>query len=192
LMDLEDIALVKIPDIAARQYQGIRTMAQRYAPNALLVGQIVGRTGQGWSGDWEVTFADQLFRWTFESPSKQEVIDQVVRHLARILALEYALEDHRSTEGSLLLAVSGIKGIGNLIKAQKYLQSLNAVESVRVAMVNEDVVTYRVSLRNDPEDLQRLIEFGDVLELEDFPRLNIGGGDQVILNYSYVDRGGSN
>jgi len=192
LMDLEDIALVKIPDIAARQYQGIRTMAQRYAPNALLVGQIVGRTGQGWSGDWEVTFADQLFRWSFESPSKQEVIDQVVRHLARILALEYALEDHRSTEGSLLLAVSGIKGIGNLIKAQKYLESLNAVESVRVAMVNEDVVTYRVSLRNDPEDLQRLIEFGDVLELEDFPRLNIGGGDQVILNYSYVDRGGSN
>lgn len=192
LMDLEDISLVKIRDIAARQYQGIQTMAQRYAPNALLVGQIVGRSGQGWQGDWEVRFADQLFRWTHESSSKQEVVDQVIRHLARILALEYALEDHRSMQESLLLAVSELRGIENLIKVQRYLESLNAVESVRVAMVNQDVVTYRISLRNDPEDLQRLIEFGSVLELEDFPRLSIGDEDQVILNYSHVGSGVNN
>jgi archaellum component FlaC len=63
---------------------------------------------------------------------------------------------------------------------------------VRVAGVNQDVVTYRVSLRNDPEDLQRLIEFGNVLELEDFPRLSIGDEDQVILNYHHIDGGVNN
>ena len=75
---------------------------------------------------------------------------------------------------------------------QKYLQSLNAVESVRVAMVNQDVVTYRLQLRNDPEDLQRLIEFGEVLEQEDFPQVSTRGEEQIILNYSYIDRGVSN
>lgn len=192
LMDLEDISLVKIRDIAARQYEGIETMAQRYSPNALLVGRIVGRTGKGWEGDWEVKFADQVFRWKHETPSKQDVIDQVIRQLARILAQEYALDDHSSVEESLLLAVSNVKGIDNLIKVQRYLESLNAVVAVRVAMINQDVVTYRVSLRNAPEDLQRLIEFGEVLELEDFPRLSIGGEDQVILNYGYIDRGVGN
>ena len=34
---------------------------------------------------------------------------------------------------------------------QKYLKSLNPVESVRVAIINQDVVTYRLKLRNDPE-----------------------------------------
>ncbi|MDH3389570.1 MAG: DUF2066 domain-containing protein [Gammaproteobacteria bacterium] len=192
LMDLADISLVKIGDIVSRQYDNIYTMAKRYAPDALLVGQIIGRSGEGWQGDWEVRFADQIFKWKHRASSKQDVIDQVIRHLARILALEYALEDHRRIEQSLLLSVSALDGIDNLIKVQKYLQSINAVDSVRVATVNNDVVTYRLKLRNDPEDLQRLIEFGEVLEQEDFPQLRTQGEEQIILNYSFIDRGVSN
>ena len=192
LMDLEDIALVSIGDIASRQYEKIDTMAQRYAPNALLVGQIVGRSGEGWQGDWEVRFAEQVFKWTYKASSKQAVIDQVIKHLAKILAIEYALEDHRQVEQSLLLSVSELEGIEKLIKVQQYLKSLNVVDSVRVAMISNDVVTYRLKLRNDPEDLQRLIEFGEVLEQEDFPQLSTQGEEQIILNYSFINRGASN
>jgi hypothetical protein len=120
------------------------------------------------------------------------VIDQAIRQLARTLAIEYALEDHRRVEESLLLSVSELGDIDRLIAVQRYLKSLNAVESVRVAMISKDVVTYRLKLRNDPEDLQRLIEFGDVLEQEDFPHLNTEGDEQIILNYSYINRGAGN
>ena len=192
LMDLEDIALVKIGDIISRQYDSIDTMALRYAPDALLVGQIVGRSGEGWHGDWEVRFAEQIFKWNFKASSKQAVIDQVIKHLARILALEYALEDHRRVEQTLLLSVSALEGIDKLIAVQKYLKTLNVVDSVRVAMINKDVITYRLKLRNDAEDLQRLIEFGEVLEQEDFPQVSTQGEAQIILNYSYISRGVSN
>lgn len=192
LMDLQDISMVSIGDIVSRQFDSIETMAARYAPDALLVGQIVGRSGEGWQGDWEVRFADQIFKWQHEASSKKEVVDQVIRHLARILALEYALEDHRRVEQSLLLSVSALEGIDRLVSVQKYLQSLNAVDSVRIAMINRDVVTYRLELRNEPEDLQRLIEFGEVLEQEDFPQVSTGGEEQIILNYSYIDRGVGN
>jgi len=47
-------------------------------------------------------------------------------------------------------------------------------------------------LRNSPEDLQRLIEFGEVLEQEDFPQISNEGEEQIILNYSYVNRGAGN
>jgi len=192
LMDLEDIALVSIGDIASREYENIRTMARRYTPNALLVGQIVGRSGEGWQGDWEVRFADQIFKWTFKASSKQAVIDQVIRHLAKILALEYALEDHRRVEQSLLLSVSELDGIDKLIRVQQYLESLNVIDSVQIAMISKDVVTYRLKLRNDPEDLQRLIEFGEMLEQEDFPQVSTEGEEQIILNYSFVNRGAGN
>ncbi len=192
LMDLEDIALVSIGDIASREYENIRTMAKRYTPNALLVGQIVGRSGEGWQGDWEVRFADQIFKWTYKASSKQAVIDQVIRHLAKILALEYALEDHRRVEQSLLLSVSNLEEIDKLISVRQYLESLNVVDSVQIAMISKDVVTYRLKLRNDPEDLQRLIEFGEVLEQENFPQLSTQGEEQIILNYSFVDRGAGN
>jgi hypothetical protein len=192
LMDLADLALVNIGDIASRQYDNIRVMAKRYAPNALLVGRIEGRSGVGWQGDWEVRFADQIFKWTYKSSARQDVVDQVIRHLAKILALEYALEDHRRVEQSLLMSVSDVDGIDNLIKVQQYLQSLNVVDGVRVAMISKDVVTYRLSLRNKAEDLQRLIEFGDVLEQEDFPELRTQGEEQIILNYRFINRGASN
>jgi len=192
LMDLEDIALVSIGDIASREYENIRTMARRYTPNALLVGQIVGRSGEGWQGDWEVRFADQIFKWTYKASSKRAVIDQVIRHLAKILALEYALEDHRRVEQSLLLSVSELDGIDKLIRVQQYLESLNVIDSVQIAMISKDVVTYRLKLRNDPEDLQRLIEFGEVLEQEDFPQVSTEGEEQIILNYSFVNRGAGN
>lgn len=192
LMDLEDIAMVKIGDIVSREYENIKTMAQRYTPDALLVGQIVGRSGKGWHGDWEVRFADQIFKWKHKASSKKAVIDQVIKHLARILALEYALEDHRRVEQSLLLSVSALEGIDRLISVQEYLTSLNVVENVRVAMITDDVVTYRLKLRNDPEDLQRLIEFGEVLEQENFPQVSTEGEEQIILNYSYIDRGVGN
>lgn len=192
LMDLEDIALVSIGDIVSRQYDSIDTMANRYTPDALLVGQIIGRSGVGWQGDWEVRFADQIFKWKFKASSKQAVIDQVIKHLAKVLALEYALEDHRRVEQSLLLSVSALEGIENLIAVQKYLKSLNVVDSVRVAMINQDVITYWLKLRNDPEDLQRLIEFGEVLEQEDFPQVSTQGDEQIILNYSYINRGVNN
>ncbi len=112
----------------------------------------------------------------------------MITHLARILALEYALEDHRRVDQTLLLSVSSLEGIEKLIKVQAYLQTLNVVDSVRLTKINGDVVTYRLKLRNDAADLQRLIEFGEVLEQEDFPQVNTQGDDQIILNYSYIDR----
>lgn len=192
LMDLEDISRIGIGDVVSRQIDKISLMARRYAPDALVVGQIIGRSGEGWQGDWEVRFSEQIFKWKFKASSRNEVIEQVIGHLARILALEYALDDHKNSQLSLLISISALQGIENLIKVQKYLKSLNVVESTWVAMINKDVVTYRLRLRNDAEDLQRLIELGDVLELEDFPQVNTQGEEQIILNYSFIDRGASN
>ena len=192
LMDLEDTALVNIVDIASRQYEGIDLMAERYQPNAVLVGQILGRSGQGWQGDWEARFADQVFSWTYQASSRQDVIEQLVKNLARLLAQEYAPEDSLGVDEALLLSVSDLRNLDELVRVRRYLESLNVVESVRVAMIRHDEVTYRLKLRNNPEDLQQLIEFGNVLEQEDFPQLSTGGEEIVILNYTLINRGVGN
>ncbi|MDH5355970.1 MAG: DUF2066 domain-containing protein [Gammaproteobacteria bacterium] len=192
LMDLEDMSLVRVGDVISRHFEKINIMASRYTPDVLAVGQIVGRSGKGWEGDWEVRFLDQIFKWRYKDSSKEAVIDQMAKHLTRILALEYALEDHKSLDQQLLMSVSSVSGINSLIKVQQYLLSLNVVDSVRVSLIDGDMVTYQVGLRNEVEDLQRLIEFGQVLEQEDFPQLSAQGEDVITLSYTYLDRGGSN
>jgi len=194
LMDLEDIALLNISDIVSRQYGNIATLADRYSPDVLVIGQIVGRSGQGWSGDWEVQFTDQVFKWEYRNASKQAVVDQVIEHLARILALEYALDDHRRSGQSLLMSVSSMNNIGSLVSVQRYLGALNVVDTVRVTLISDDVVTYELKLRNDAEALQRLIELGEVLEQEELPQVYAQSDSQTqtVLSYSYIDRGTSN
>ena len=192
LMDLEDIALVSIGDIASRQYGNIETLADRYSPDVLVIGQIIGRSGQGWHGDWEVRFADQVFKWKYNGASRQVVVDQLIKHLARILALEYALDDHRRSGQSLLMSISSMNNIGSLVLVQRYLEALNVVDSVRVTLISDDVVTFELKLRNDAEALQRLIEFGELLEQEELPQIYAQGDTQTVLSYTYIDRGESN
>ncbi len=192
LMDLEDIALLNIGDIVSRQYENIEIMADRYAPDALVIGQIIGRSGEGWNGDWEVRFEDQIFKWQYRASSKQAVVDQAITHLARVLALEYALEDHRRVDQNLSLKVSSLSKFNNLISVQRYLESLSVVDSVRVSLVSDDEVTFNIKLRNSSEDLQRLIELGEVLEQLELPQVNTQDDSQVFLNYAYIDREASN
>jgi len=192
LMDLEDISLIQVGDVVSRHIEKIDSMASRYAPDVLVVGQIVGRSGTGWFGDWEVRFDEQLFKWQHEASSQEAIVNQLVKHLARVLALEYALESHVASIQNLMINISGLSGIKQLIAAQKYLQSLTVVDSVRIALIENDVGTFRIRLKNRIEDLQRLIEFGEVLEQEDFPQINTQLADTIHLSYSYIDRGDSN
>ncbi|MFT5502736.1 MAG: hypothetical protein ACI845_001375 [Gammaproteobacteria bacterium] len=192
LMDLEDLALVDVSNIIAREYESIEMLSDRYAPDAVIVGQITGRSGSGWFGDWEVRFADQIFKWKHKASSKDDVVDQTVRHLARVLAFEFALDNHKNKNQKLLVRVDSVYGLKGLIALQQYFSRLNIIDRVRVSLISSDSVTLELSLRNKIEDLQRLIDIGDVLEEVDYPQVNIQGGSQVLLSYSYTGRGQPN
>ncbi|MCP4430037.1 MAG: DUF2066 domain-containing protein [Gammaproteobacteria bacterium] len=186
LMDLEDISLLRVNDVVSRHIDKIELMASRYAPDTLVVGQIVGRSDTGWLGDWEVRFDDQLFKWQYTASSQEVIVGQLVKHLSRVLALEYALQSHAASKQSLLMKISGLEGIGQLVSAQRYLQTLTVIDSVRISLIERDIVTFDVNLKNEIEDLQRLIEFGEVLEQEEYPQLDAQQGDAVRLSYTFI------
>jgi hypothetical protein len=192
LMDLEDISLVDISDVTSRRFNVINNMAARYWPDAVVVGEIVEQDLDNWEGAWEVRFADQIFKWRHKAATQEAVIDQLITHLASVLALEYALEDHQRNEQELLLKVSSVQNINHLISVRKYLESLNVVESVRVALVSKEEVTFYMKLRNSAEDLQRLIDIGNVLEQQGLPQVNLQSTGGVVISYDLVGRGISN
>jgi hypothetical protein len=192
LMDLEDISLIRVNDVVSRHIDKIEIMASRYAPDTLVVGQIVGRSDTGWLGDWEVRFDDQLFKWQHRASSQEVVVSQLVEHLSRILALEYALQSNTNSKQNLLMSISGLEGIRYLNSAKRYLQTLTVVDSVRVSSIKGDVVTFDIHLNNEIGDFQRLIEFGEVLEQEEYPQLDTRQDDIIRLSYTYVGSGNFN
>jgi hypothetical protein len=192
LMDLEDISLIDVSDVTLRDFTVINNMATRYGPDAVVVGEIVELDSDNWQGAWEVRFGDQIFKWQHKASTQAAVIDELIAHLAKVLALEYALEYHQSNEQELLLKVSSILDINHLISVQKYLGSLNVVESMRVALVAKEEVTFYLKLRNSAEDLQRLIDIGNVLEQQGLPQVNLQSNGGVVISYDFIGRGISN
>jgi hypothetical protein len=192
LMDLEDIGLVDVADVTSRNFKVINNMASRYAPDAVVVGEILELDSGNWQGAWEVRFSDQAFKWQHKAATQELVIDQLIARLASVLALEYALEDHQSNEQELLLKISSMQNINHLISVQKYLGSLNVVESVQVSLISNEEVTFYLKLRNSAEDLQRLIDIGNVLEQQDLPQVNAQSNGGVVISYDYIGRGISN
>jgi hypothetical protein len=192
LMDLEDISLVDASDVTKRDFNVINNMATRYWPDAVVVGEIVELDPEHWQGAWEVRFADQIFEWRHSASNQKDILDQLIAHLASVLALEYALEYHQRNEQELLLRVSSMQGISPLILVQKYLGSLNVVESVRVALISKKEVTFYLKLRNTVEDLQKLINIGNVLEQQGLPQVDLQSNGAAVINYDFISRGLSN
>ena len=192
LMDLEDISLIEVADVTSRRFGAIKLLAARYGPDALVVGEVVELDAENWLGAWEVRFAEQIFKWRYQAATQGEVIDQLVSHLASVLALEYALEDHRGNEQELLLKVSSMLNVRHLILVQNYLGSLNVVESVRVALVSGEEVTFYLKLKNSAEDLQRLIDIGNILEQQELPQVNAQSNGGVVISYDFIGRGTTN
>ncbi len=183
LLDLEDLSMVDRIDVQSRNFNKGELLRGRYDADALLMGQIQGRSGEGWRGEWEVRFGEQIFQWEFKSVSRTEAINQVIAHLAKVLALEYALESQGRPEQPVLISIAAINSITALLQTKEYLESLSAVESAQPVTVTTDSVTYRLDMLNEVADLQRLIELGNRLEQDDFPQLDIQATDQIMLNY---------
>lgn len=187
LLDLEDRMILGIKDIINVNENNIDTLAARYAPDAILTGQVVGRVGKGWKGVWQVRFSDRVFNWNYQGSSRQDVFHQAIAQLAKTLASEYALHTYQSFEQSVLFSVDQMSEITDHIKVQNYLRSLDAVESARLVLIENDKVTYRVKLRNTAGDLHRLITLGYVLEQLELPQINAATDDQtVIMNYRLI------
>ena len=192
LMDLEDISLVDVSNVTLRDFKVINDMAIRYGPDAVVVGELVEIDSENWAGDWEVRFTGQIFKWQYKAATQDAVIEELIAHLARVLALEYALEYDQSNEQELLLKVSSMLDINHLISVRQYLRSLNVVESVRVALISKEEVTFYLKLRNSAEDLQRLIDIGNVLEQQSLPQVNLQFDGDVVISYDFIGRGISN
>ncbi len=187
LLDLEDRVQLGIQDIIDLNANSIGALASRYAPDAVLVGQIIGQAGKGWQGIWQARFSDQEFNWNFKSSSRQDIMDQAIAGLAQILASEYALQSYQAVDEYILFTVDQMFQVTDHIKVQSYLQSLDAIESLRLVLISDDRVTYRVKLRHAAEDLSRLIGLGYVLEQLELPQIDAAANQQTVtMNYRLI------
>ena len=108
-------------------------LQQRYSPEAVLMGTVRGVTGKGWSGQWRLVYAGRQIKLAISlGNSRDQVLQQAMQNLSQQLAAEYALSSVAPAQDVVLISVDAVEGLNSHLKVQKYLQSLDAISSVRL------------------------------------------------------------
>ncbi len=187
LMDLEDQQQFSTWDIRQMNLQNLSVAAARYAPDALLVGSVQERPGKGWLANWQAQFSGKQFSWQFKAKELNGILDQAMQQTAQLLASDYALQSGLSQDQTVMLDVDQMTGLASHVQVLRYLQSLDAVESARPVLFDQDRVLYRVRLRNSSDDLSRLIALGSMLEQLDLPQIDATTDEQIVrMNYRLI------
>ncbi len=169
LLDLEDRAVLNFKESALDNLNAINDLGFRYQSDVVLVGELIGISGQGWKGIWQSQFSGQLFQWEHKASTKEVVMEKAMSHLARILAQEYALGSIKENINSVVINVSNVTTLESYLTVARYFSSLAVVEKTQVKLLSANSVSFSLTLRNSPDELQHLIELGDVIEQVDLP-----------------------
>lgn len=150
----------------------INTLGLRYQSDVVFVGELMGADEKGWKGVWQSQFSGKLFQWKNKASTKEQILENTMAYLAKILAQEYALGSIKENANSVIIEVSNIATLDEYLLVGRYFSNLAVVEKTQVQLLSNDRVSFKLELRNSPEELQRLIGLGDVIEQVDLPVIN--------------------
>ncbi len=164
LMDLEDQGRINFVDLWGDFRFSILDASARYATDAVLVGRL-SRDARGvWLGRWSLhESSGDSQSWQANDLSQGRVIDAGIDGLADRLAKRYAQVLSHDSTGGIDVVVTDVNNLAGYGRALAYLESLDAVSSVRVIEVAGDQVRFHVDIRGEISGLQRAISLGGSL-----------------------------
>ncbi|MBL7002965.1 MAG: DUF2066 domain-containing protein [Gammaproteobacteria bacterium] len=169
LLDLEDRAVLNYSEAALSNLESVNTLGFRYQSDVVLIGEMIGVSGEGWKGLWQSQFSGQVFKWESKASTKENVMSKAVAHLAQLLAQEYALGSVKENKNTVIVDIDDLTSLQSYQLVSRYFSSLAVVEKVQVKTVTPQSASFYLTLRNSPDELHRLIDLGDVLEQVDLP-----------------------
>lgn len=163
LMDLEDERLVGVSDIWGQFSDRISAASVRYSPDAIYSGRFY-RSGSQWNAYWLLQIGTQRQVIELQADEVRDLFAKSVDALAEVLAQKYAVVVSAATAGDYAFKVVGVKTIDDYARLNRYLSSLQVVERVEVARVDESGIAYRVALKGAVDQFLSVLALDSYLE----------------------------
>ncbi|CAM3937415.1 MULTISPECIES: DUF2066 domain-containing protein [Pseudoalteromonas] len=159
LLDLQDRALVGIPEVWGNFSEPVEQASSRYSAERSITARLYKQAdSEVWLLDWRFT-NDDLFEANRVSGDKQQAIALMIDSLAAGLATEYAVDPNSTSQQAQ--AVFKLKGTNNFVDielAKRQLQSLSVVTQVTIISRTPEVVSFALNHTGSMNDLQKALE----------------------------------
>lgn len=187
LLDLEDRALVGIPEVWGNFSEPVEQASSRYSAERSITARLYNQAnGNNWVLDWRFT-NDDLFEANRLTGDKQQTIALMIDSLAAGLAAEYAVDPNSS--GQLEKALFKLKGTQSFVDielAKRRLESLSVVTQVIISSRNTTTVNFEVNHTGSISDFKKALELDRSFKAFVDPRAFYHVSSEGDLNYQWV------
>lgn len=165
LMDLEDQLLVEITDVWQGYGPKIGTASERYAPESVLVARVQAVSAQSWQGEFELVLPGGGQTWRTSATSRDELLGQAMNEAVDRLAGRFAgLAVTSGAREQVMLRVFAVTGLSDYARLTAYLESLDAIDSLRLAGLRGDEASFEVDARGGGAALRQVLQLGARLD----------------------------
>ena len=164
LLDNEDRQLVKETDVIGGFLEPIRQASQRYAPDAVLLGNITSVSANTREARWTILINNEPVTWSATGENTEQVLQAGIDRLADELATRFAHANALAGESGVEIVVNDINDFDQYSRVLKYLRTLNSVVDVEVKTVMPGSVTYAITATGGELAVARAIDLGKTLE----------------------------
>ncbi len=164
LLDVEDRERIDFIDIRAPFIDAVEHASERYRADIILLGHVT-RRGDGdddWTADWTLLGADREVQWRLRGGDRDAMLNAGIDGATDRIAAREAGREGGSVE--LVVEVAAIDSVAGYTRVADYLGSLARVSSADLQRVHGDRAAFRVELQGRPEELQRAIAAGSLLD----------------------------
>lgn len=155
MMDVDEINQVSAGDVTDMSLPVLQEASKRYAPDALLIGEIDGNNSQGVQSKWQLVKNDKHWDWKFTGKSSHDVIALVVNQVTSMLAGRPVAKVETATPLTLKLQVGNVESRRDLKHLMQYLRELPAVQLVEIAQFDGDIVDLSVKVQSTQDAFQQ-------------------------------------
>jgi len=180
LVDAEDLVQVSFADIWGNFSGPLMQASERYGADALLIGRARSSS-----------LNDRRVRWTLVTRTEQQAWEGTVAGGPGQAAtwLAQRLVTYADASGTVRLVVGSVDSLDRFGRLNKYLRSLNIVQSSQVVRVEDDRIEFDLVVRGDIDRLRRSLDNDSLLERAGGESVTaMRGGRRPDLVYNWATR----
>lgn len=172
LIDLDDSLAVSASDINGRFYQTVAAASTRYDAEYFVLANLSKASSGNWLLKWELvqyvaqTKNIQLLIKQTSSGDKSEVMSTMLNKIADYYAQKFAILEIKGQKSTQILSINNVYSLDQLMRLNKMLNDLNAVDTFEIVNITEQQVEVSVTLKGGLMSLRNALNAHSQLTID--------------------------
>jgi hypothetical protein len=145
MMDVTDLNLVSVNDIATMTAPNLVSAAKRYASDAILIARVFP-TATGFSVQAKLLLGTDSWDWNLSENNLTRLMENLVDNMTDTLALRYSSVTTNTTQTHLTVKITGVTQQNDFADLMRYVQHMTSVISAEPMKISGDNVVLSINL----------------------------------------------